>query len=49
MLLLERGHELYCEGHRRTDLIRFVEYIEFNKKAPNSQTADYKVLFPIPI
>ncbi|MFV0330464.1 MAG: RagB/SusD family nutrient uptake outer membrane protein [Dysgonomonas sp.] len=47
MLLLERGHELYCEGHRRTDLIRFGKYIEFNKKIPNSQTADYKVLFPI--
>lgn len=48
MLLLERGHELYCEGHRRTDLIRFGKYIEFNKRVPNSQTADHKVLFPIP-
>lgn len=48
MLLMERGHELYCEGHRRTDLIRFGKFIEFAKRVPNSQTAEYKVLFPIP-
>jgi hypothetical protein len=27
-LLLERAHELYCEGHRRSDLIRHGKYIE---------------------
>ena len=48
MLLMERGHELYLEGHRRTDLIRFGKFIEFARKVPNNQTADYKVLFPIP-
>ncbi len=48
MLILERGHEFYCEGIRRTDLIRFGKFIEFNRIVPNSQTADYKVLFPIP-
>ena len=48
MLLLERGHELYCEGHRRTDLIRFGKFIEFARNIPNSQTADHKVVFPIP-
>lgn len=48
MLLLERGHELYCEGHRRSDLIRYGKFIDFAKRIPNSQTADYKVLYPIP-
>lgn len=48
MLLLERGHELYCEGHRRTDLIRYGKYVEFNRLVANSHSADYKVLFPIP-
>lgn len=48
MILLERGHELFCEGQRRTDLIRFGKFIEYARLVPNSQTADYKVLFPIP-
>ncbi|MEN8118474.1 MAG: RagB/SusD family nutrient uptake outer membrane protein [Bacteroidota bacterium] len=47
-LLLERGHELYCEGHRRQDLIRFGKYIEYAKLIPNNQTAPHKVRFPIP-
>lgn len=47
MLLLERGHELYCEGHRRTDLIRFGKFIEFNRRVSGSQTEEYKVLYPI--
>jgi hypothetical protein len=47
-ILLERGHELYCEGHRRTDLIRHGKYIELAKLKPNNATADHKVLFPIP-
>ena len=47
-VLLERGHELYCEGHRRSDLIRHGKYIEFARLKPNNGTADHKVLFPIP-
>lgn len=47
-ILLERGHELYCEGHRRQDLIRHGKYIEYARLILNNQTADYKVRFPIP-
>lgn len=47
-ILLERGHELYCEGHRREDLIRHGKFIEYAKKRPNTLADDYKVLFPIP-
>ncbi|TKG97047.1 RagB/SusD family nutrient uptake outer membrane protein [Puteibacter caeruleilacunae] len=47
-LLLERGHELYCEGHRRQDLIRHGKYIEYGKLVPNNLAADHKVLYPIP-
>jgi starch-binding outer membrane protein, SusD/RagB family len=45
-LLAERGRELYCEGHRRQDLIRFHEY----GKAKWKKTADAsdKTTFPIP-
>lgn len=28
-VLLERGHEFYCEGLRRQDLIRFGKYVEY--------------------
>lgn len=46
-LLDERGRELYCEGHRRDDLIRFGKYIEkVREKGFDAQ--DYQVLFPIP-
>lgn len=47
-ILLERGHELYCEGHRREDLIRHGKFIEFAKQRPNTLADDFKVLFPIP-
>jgi len=48
MILLERGHELFCEGGRRDDQIRHNTYIEFGKTIAGNQAADYKVLFPLP-
>ncbi|MFN8278861.1 MAG: RagB/SusD family nutrient uptake outer membrane protein [Saprospiraceae bacterium] len=46
MLLAERGREMFCEGHRRQDLIRFNKFNDawWEKKA---STPDRKV-FPIP-
>jgi hypothetical protein len=43
----ERGRELYCEGHRRTDLIRFGKLIE-KVRAKGYSAEDYMTLFPIP-
>ena len=42
----ERGRELYWEGHRRTDLIRFGKFLNaWNEKPASSETY---LLFPIP-
>lgn len=46
-LLDERGRELYCEGHRRNDLIRFGKFIE-KVKEKGFDAQSYHVLFPIP-
>ncbi len=48
-LLTERGHEFYCEGLRRQDLIRFGKFTECSKSNyPNSQSNEFKNRFPIP-
>jgi len=48
-VLEERGHELWFEGFRREDLIRYGKYIEYMKTYKHSSTAaDYMVLFPLP-
>lgn len=46
-LLAERGRELYWEGWRRQDLIRFGQYIEVGRKR-GFPAKDYMTLFPIP-
>ncbi len=45
-LLAERGRELYWEGHRRTDLIRFGKFLDAWHEKPASGTE--RLLFPIP-
>lgn len=48
-VLLERGHELWFEGARRTDLIRFGKYIEYARRYKKSTTAqEYMNLMPLP-
>lgn len=48
-VLLERGKELWFEGARRTDLIRYGRYIEYAKRYKGSTTAqDYMNLMPLP-
>ncbi len=55
MLREERGRELYWEGHRRTDLIRYNSYYQATylwpfkgNKAEGCAFEDFKVLFPLP-
>ena len=45
-LLDERGFELYWEGHRRTDMIRFGKFLDAWTEKPAS--GDERLLFPIP-
>ncbi|MBG8554905.1 RagB/SusD family nutrient uptake outer membrane protein [Hymenobacter guriensis] len=54
-ILDERGRELYWEGHRRTDLIRFGKYTTASYVWPfkggvkeGRGVEDFRVLFPIP-
>lgn len=48
-ILKERGHEFYCEGLRRQDLIRHDKFVSTSKELyPNSQSDWYKVRFLIP-
>lgn len=46
-ILDERGYELYWEGHRRTDLIRFGQFTKGTWWA-KGVTEDYKSIYPIP-
>jgi hypothetical protein len=45
-LLAERGRELYCEGHRRQDLIRFGKFLDAKWEKPVD--GDDRTIFPIP-
>lgn len=47
-LLLERGHEFWFEGVRRSDLIRHGKYIQYAKDRGSLTTKPEYVLFPIP-
>lgn len=48
-VLTERGHELYFEGWRRSDLIRHGKFIDYAKLYKKSRTAaPHHVLFPLP-
>jgi len=45
-LIDERGRELYWEGHRRSDLVRFGKFLDaWNEKAASGSE---RLLFPIP-
>lgn len=47
--LTERGHELWFEGVRRSDLIRYGKYIEYARTYKDSKSAqDYMNLMPLP-
>ncbi len=55
-ILDERGRELYWEGHRRTDLVRFGQFSNGSyvwqwkgKVKEGIQTPSYRDLYPIPI
>jgi hypothetical protein len=46
-LLSERGRELYLEGHRRTDMVRFGVFNAPVEERPNASEG-FKAVYPIP-
>jgi hypothetical protein len=46
-LLAERGRELYCEGWRRNDLVRFEKFNQPVQERPDASDPS-RVVFPIP-
>lgn len=47
-ILAERGRELYLEGWRRNDLVRFEKFNDPVQERP-SKSEGYKVVYPIPV
>lgn len=47
LILLERGHEFFNEGHRRIDMIRMGKFIS-NAQSRGKNAKEYHLVFPIP-
>lgn len=47
IILMERGHEFFNEGHRRIDMIRMGKFIS-NAQSRGKNAKEFHVVFPIP-